>query len=496
MKKMLILLIATTWIYSADHYVLPAATGSGNGSDWNNAYGGLPSTLTRGDTYWVGGGTYSRYVFDDAEVGTNIITIYKATASNHGTNTGWNNAYGEASWNVSDVQTLFEFRRGYYVIDGQTGTKDDTSAYGIKLYNSNNTQPHLGGNCMAVLWGQPIINNLTFRHIDVKGAGTGIDLAPDSGLTRLIYFADTVNSVRFQNCSFRNAGKQWINLACAGRDCLIEDCYFYKNGSNSADEHSNGLNLYGLYIDMNFIVRNNVFKDMVAVGATNYIQLGHYSINYPSGNYYVYGNVFIETDPSSGTAYPVGGIGDPLISNSIIANNTFVNLNFLSFMVFNNTDNVIAINNLIYNCTGAKSTTGCIDSNNFVSELADIFIDTVNEDFRLKVSQPGGTILSGTYGIENDPYGNVRGLDNVWDYGAFEFVSKVFSSNMFTIFDTTANPRCSIGIWKAKLWLDTSSFNIGPWSPIDSFQGEHGFIDTLQTYIKNKYYRVRFKTIK
>lgn len=74
--------------------------------------------------------------------------------------------------------------------------------------------------------------------------------------------------------------------------------------------------------------------------------------------------------------------------------------------------------------------------------------------------------------------------------------TKVFTSNMYTIFDTTVNPICSIGIWKSKIWLDTSSFNIGPWSPIDSFQGEHGFIDTLQTYIKNKYYRVRFKTIK
>src|SRR6478672_8702003 len=74
---------------TATHYVRQGASGTGTGDDWTNAYPNLPGTLTRGDTYYVADGSYGNPVFDDPESGTLVITIKKATITDHGTDTGW-----------------------------------------------------------------------------------------------------------------------------------------------------------------------------------------------------------------------------------------------------------------------------------------------------------------------------------------------------------------------------------------------------------------------
>ncbi|MEN6626348.1 MAG: hypothetical protein ABFD69_08995, partial [Candidatus Sumerlaeia bacterium] len=68
---------------AADYYVRAGA--GGNGSDWANAYGSLPATLQRGSTYHIAAGSYGSHQFNDAESGTAMITIKKATAADHGT---------------------------------------------------------------------------------------------------------------------------------------------------------------------------------------------------------------------------------------------------------------------------------------------------------------------------------------------------------------------------------------------------------------------------
>ena len=60
--------------------VRAGATGANTGADWNNAYTVLPATLVRGATYYVASGSYGAYTYDDAESGTTVITIKKATS--------------------------------------------------------------------------------------------------------------------------------------------------------------------------------------------------------------------------------------------------------------------------------------------------------------------------------------------------------------------------------------------------------------------------------
>src|SRR3989344_9456483 len=80
---------------AANRYVRQGATGLPNGTDWTNAYTSLPATLTRGDTYYIADGTYGGYTFDDPTSGSTIITIKKATISDHATDVRWDNTYGD-----------------------------------------------------------------------------------------------------------------------------------------------------------------------------------------------------------------------------------------------------------------------------------------------------------------------------------------------------------------------------------------------------------------
>src|SRR5574337_72794 len=103
---------------AANHYVRAGAAGNNSGSDWTNAYSTLPSTLTRGDTYYVADGSYGSYTFKTAASGSTRIYVKKAIASDHGTDAGWLSSYG-------DGQAVFTatmiFNTSYWTFDGQTG---------------------------------------------------------------------------------------------------------------------------------------------------------------------------------------------------------------------------------------------------------------------------------------------------------------------------------------------------------------------------------------
>src|SRR4030067_1861776 len=71
------------------YYVRSDAGGGNNGSDWNNAYTALPATLVRGAIYYVAAGNSTRRAFNTPSSGSLLITIKKATALDHGTNSGW-----------------------------------------------------------------------------------------------------------------------------------------------------------------------------------------------------------------------------------------------------------------------------------------------------------------------------------------------------------------------------------------------------------------------
>jgi hypothetical protein len=166
MKNLMVLTLLLTIIFlgavgaeAANHYVRAGASGSANGNDWTNAYITLPSTLTRGDTYYIADGTYAGRTFNTATNGTTLITIKKATVADHGTSTGWDNTFGDGQ----AVFGQFTFSSPYWLIDGQVGGGPGSwkTGFGFKISWSSPT---------------PLINlptatpsNVTIRHIELQG---------------------------------------------------------------------------------------------------------------------------------------------------------------------------------------------------------------------------------------------------------------------------------------------------------------------------------------
>jgi len=164
MKKLLLINILITIcvlnINAQNYYVRSNAAGGNNdGSDWNNAFDTLPDVLVRGATYYLADGTYESYIFDDAEVGTQYITIKKAIESDHGTDVGWQASYG-------DGQALFDkliFSTSYWVFDGQKRDDDWESEYGFKI-KPNELLPNKGIQFSHT-------DHIIFRYMEIEQFG-------------------------------------------------------------------------------------------------------------------------------------------------------------------------------------------------------------------------------------------------------------------------------------------------------------------------------------
>ncbi|MBU0510145.1 MAG: hypothetical protein KJ638_00385 [Chloroflexi bacterium] len=155
----------------------PSTSGSGDGSDWHNAIA-LSSVVSspsyRGDTIFISGESYGSMAFDAAESGTSIITIRKATADDHVTDTGWSASWGTTrasfgAWTVSS---------SYWTIDGQTGGGYGswTSGHGIYIDSGSWKGIYIGYNDDDNDAGRGVIQKRgrlarlrNFRRIDKNG---------------------------------------------------------------------------------------------------------------------------------------------------------------------------------------------------------------------------------------------------------------------------------------------------------------------------------------
>jgi len=130
-------------------YVRADASGNGSGTDWNNAFTQLPGSLKRGATYLLADGSYPGRTFSDPTSGTTLIQIRKATVTDHGTDIGWNNTYGEGQAEFGPLS----FEAEYYVLDG-------VDPYGIKVK---------GGYQGKVVNIENVARHIHIKHVDVDG---------------------------------------------------------------------------------------------------------------------------------------------------------------------------------------------------------------------------------------------------------------------------------------------------------------------------------------
>ncbi|MCE5228085.1 hypothetical protein LLG95_00620, partial [bacterium] len=398
----------------------------------------LPSTLQRGSVYYIAAGSYGSHEFNDAESGSTPITVKKATAADHGTDTGWQAAYaGQAVFSNG-----FTINKGYYLIDGAVRNEanwQDIDAYGFRI---NASAAPASNDLVGSIFVNSIVNSVTIRNIGMTGPGLGFGQVTGRGIN--IY--PGANNFTMSSCLIRNSAVPILTRGCD--TMLVEKCWLGPNYPTYDGYHCEG---WSDTASQNVTIRNNKFVDIMNTAMITVLSsVGGMAHN----NWKIYGNLF-EHDPDSG--WPGWGIGDGVIA--VINGNTAV-----GWRVYNNTvcgvrgwfasfslpgsDNQV-YNNLWYqlgkNPQGGPTGVGITATqwgNNwyFPNNGASVslgsgdmmgssnpFIDWAAADIRLNPNMSGtkpintGRVLSGLDAI--DMAGNVRGADGAWDVGALEYVS-------------------------------------------------------------------------
>lgn len=384
---------------AANHYIRAGATGADTGADWTNAWTALPSTLTRGDVYYIADGSYSSYTFDDS--GTAKTYIKKAIASDHGTDSGWQSSYGDGTATFNATVT---FKSSYWVFDGQTGS--GKSGYGFKIISA-------GSNKLMRFDNTP--SYITVKHVEMEHRGTNTESGDD------IIYTLGANNLLISYCYLHDSGRAPILLR-ATTDSVFEYLYVARNMSTSS-EHSEGISAYGG--TARNTVRYSVWEDITGTGI----------LVFDGDGWQVYGNLFFYTsgygyDISNGAVATWTGYK---VTNTKVYNNTFVNLKGYNAGVwFDSTSGGgnTAYNNLWYNCQ--KLTFGNVShdynwfygtnaqsESNIQNGTGNPFVNSSAYNFQLAAPTSAGKNLGSSYNL--DMYGYTRGGDGVWDRGAFEY---------------------------------------------------------------------------
>jgi hypothetical protein len=405
---------------STAYCVRSDATGNGSGEDWTNAFTKLPGKLIRGHTYYVADGKYPAYTFDDPVSGEEYITVKKATASAHGTNTGWKGDYGDGTATFA-YKLTFAKGTGYYVFDGMTGTGKVIGSYGFKI--DKPLDPNLqvvGGQCHLAI----AAPHVRASHVEIENSGKKFNVT-QFGL-RIAYAHD----VTVSHCFIRNAQ---VGIASGSSyDLIIERNYILDQWS-SGEHHGASTNFRDT---RDSVFRHNVIERSSGTGAAVwYPALRRVVLKDTTASnlrWKVYGNVFLNC--RGRTIGNGGSVHKNIMVDFDIHHNTFVGGGKI-YTGKTPGPGGKAYNNLWYNGNAIISgvpehdyntALGCKQFKTIESEPHSVigkgnpFVNLEREDFRLaRPTVPGKKALGAPHDKDTD--GQTRGADGVVDRGAFEF---------------------------------------------------------------------------
>jgi pectate lyase len=410
--------------FGATYHVRASATGTANGSDWINAYPALPTTLSRGSTYYVATGTYGGYTFNTSESGTTVVTVKKATGLDHGNNTGWNDSYGIGTAVFTNYWLI---TRGYFILDGQVGGGPGswTNGYGFKIQSLSKTSFRSGieisGNRKYV----------TLRHLEIEGNGGDGDGGGGGPANDALSIGIGTDYTTVSYAYLHDAGRCLI--FGHGDNMFFEFVYggkFESTGVEHAEIASLWASIPPVAICTNVTFANCVWSHMEGTGGL---------IMYADG-VKVYGNVFYRpagvTFPPANGALATWSNPGSIFTRGRIYNNSFINLgaNFPALGLgfgLTTSDNFV-MNNIFYNCRVDFGGVTLHDYNLFISTSGSgatseahgatatsaIFNDYNALDFTLKNNTGAGTNVGSPYHL--DANGNPR---TTWTRGAYEYGS-------------------------------------------------------------------------
>jgi hypothetical protein len=460
MRLLLSILLSTLPVLAANKYVRPGASGSQSGDDWTNAYTNLPSALTRGTIYYLADGTYpGQQRWNTANSGTSTIEFRKATASDHGTETGWSSTYG-------DGQALFngylEFCNDYWIVNGVSRTSM-TNGHGIKIKATAVSDDMLAFG--SLYYDQPA-KHCVAQYIEIEGTHSSDDAYEDR-LFRVPSLSGGSNDADdiYLGYSYVHHGGGTLAHIVSATNIVIEYTRFEYNDS-SALQHSGGIIFNSGCV--NATVRYCEFWDIEGTAYIETPTAGHPACAGPSSaNWLIYGNLFGYTAANASRSTSAAfdekrtGCGNGIIylfdtamsGEFKVYNNTIVNLNstsgwgtpaaFIGMEVDSGSKacgpELVVRNNMWWNCNRVDAFTDTTAATNItwthntyfsVTTVNDSdgnkqtgstnpFVDSSTDDYRLNVATAAGVTLSSPY--TTDWQGDTRGGDGTWDRGWDEY---------------------------------------------------------------------------
>lgn len=433
-----LLLLSLTWISNveaATHYIRAGATGTASGGDWTNAFTDLPAKLIRGDTYYVADGTYLAHSFNDPESGSLTINILKATASNHGTDLGWQATYGDGQ---AMFNSILRFTSGYYVFDGQTRNENnwfDEAAYGFQVFHNN----QLNQNIVIGNNGGPAANNILIKHVYINAPYKNLPITQtirQYAIDTDTYGGPQQTGLVFSRMYVRGSNNIWFLRSTTG--AIVEYSASFGAASNGAN-HGEIVNLY--YSGVNAIIRFNQFREaFIGNGGTAIVAITDGGSGTPGAGsgLQFYGNVvnhFQVGDASIGFDGAAKGFQT---THSRVYNNTFIDsVGYNAGTAWGGGADNLVYNNLFINCpsvgfdsggtgsahdyNGFSDTNARGESHALLSLSTSIFKNYGANDFTLAMATAPGIVLASPYNL--DPLGALRGKDGTPDRGAYEFTS-------------------------------------------------------------------------
>lgn len=397
---------------SATVYVLDGGSGSGN--SWTNALDDLPTTLVRGNLYYLGDGNYASRNFNVASSGTTTIEIRKATEADHGTEPGWSSAHGDGQAVFGGSLTITG--GDYWIFNGNRGDYFSATPYGIKIDKS--TDGSWIFNCNGGG------NSSLFLNMELAGpASDSAFFDFDVGVFGFTAYTGSTNSM-LSNCWVHGASTLLDGLSYFiwSRNVLqdsigVQDPYDPDGAGPEPSHDTAHCNI--LYLG--FGAHDSIFENNYCA---NYNAEGILVTSYNGCPYNIIirGNVMANTGPI--TSYLDFPRGIEFYSG----------FSFTNFAIYNNTfgTNVgIAINEngaTLYNswasnniAIGTSFSFGSIPSgSNVTVSGSQPFVQPINgtnANYRLSATKPGFNL-----GITwKDWDGTTVGSDGQWNLGAFEF---------------------------------------------------------------------------
>jgi hypothetical protein len=290
---------------TTDFYARPGGGGAKNGADWANAYDGLPATLQRDRVYWIGAGNYGTGVrrFNTAASGSAGITIRKATQAAHGTEAGWNAAYGTGQATFGQLQ----FDTGRYTLDGGEPNGIKVFAYG--LYGGSGTYSAVG---LAASY-------VVLRNIEIDGGVVKSGSRQTSGSCNASYLS--ASNIVLDRCDIHNVADDGLEISGVSNIKILHSKIHDAHGCGTDDGpcsgpcfngHSDGLELDNT---SNVEIIGNMVYDIRETSAL-FMYGRTTNGSGVNSNLHIYDNVFY--NPTSGVAVYIRDAVGMRFNNNVV----------------------------------------------------------------------------------------------------------------------------------------------------------------------------------